>query len=216
MAKTEQETYLKEVNKEVNQMAEEVTYDTGEAKTKSKKSRMNTRYMVRIGIFAAIAFVVMYLEFPLAALFPAYLQVDFSEAVVFIGGVVLGPVAVVLIELIKNILHFMLRGGTGGIGETANFIVGVGLILPPIMILKRKPSSVRLIVGLIAGIMVMIMVAAVSNYYVFLPLYKIPVEVRMGMLIPIILPFNAIKGLIVSVVCVILYKAMYPIFRHLR
>jgi riboflavin transporter FmnP len=80
------------------------------------KKVMSTQYMVRVAIFSAIAFVVMYLEFPLGTLFPPYLQIDFSEAVVFIGGVVLGPAAVILMEVLKNLLHLIFRAGTGGVG----------------------------------------------------------------------------------------------------
>ncbi len=78
-------------------------------------------YITKVGVLSAVAVILYYLEFPILPAFP-WLMIDFSEIPVLLGGFALGPVAGVLIELIKNILHFIFKGATGGVGELANFL----------------------------------------------------------------------------------------------
>ena len=86
--------------------------------------RFSARYVAFVGVFGAIAAVLMYLEFPLPFA-PAFYKLDFSEVPVLIGTFSLGPLAGVLIEFIKILLHFIIKGTqTAGVGEIANFAVG--------------------------------------------------------------------------------------------
>lgn len=182
------------------------------------KQKMDTGYLVRVALISALAFVVMYFEFSAGALFPGYeyLKIDLSEVIVFIGGVILGPVAVILIELIKNLLFFLLRN-SGGVGEMANFTVGVALMLPAVIIIRNSFDKGRLALGFAVGIVTMVLAAFVGNYFVFLPLWGVanPSD-RMAMLLPVLLPFNALKGGIVAVLSIIMHFALKPIYRHLR
>lgn len=189
--------------------------NTMNQETTVTKQRMDTSYMIRISIFSAIAFVVMYLEFPIAALFPPFLQIDLSDAVAFIGGVTMGPLGVVLIELIKNLLHLLLRGGTGGIGELANFMVGVALILPPVLIYRRRKTFLSLIIGFVIGVVAMVLVASVGNYFIFLPAYGVAVDDMMAGIVSIYAPFNMVKGVIVAMVSLILHQGMKGIYKYI-
>ena len=180
-----------------------------------KKQRINTGVMIRISLFAALAFVVMYLEFPIAAMFPAFLQIDLSDVVVFIGGMTMGPMAVVFIELIKNLLHLLLRGGTGGVGELANFLVGVALILPPVIVYGRRKTVLSLIVGLVLGIVTMVVVGAVGNYFIFLPFYGVSSEDLIGSIAVVYAPFNLVKGTIVAVTAFVLHQSIKDIYKYI-
>ena len=57
------------------------------------KKRMNVNYLVKTAILAAIAFLLMYLEFPLP-IAPPWLKLDFSDLPAVIAGFSLGPVPV--------------------------------------------------------------------------------------------------------------------------
>ncbi len=179
------------------------------------KNHMSAGYMIRVSIFSALAFLVMYVEFPIAALFPAFLQIDFSDVLAFIGGVTLGPLAVVLIELIKNLLHLILNSSTGGVGELANFSVGVALILPAVLIYKKKKSIPSLIVGFIVGIVSMVIVASVGNYYIFLPFYGVPGDAVLENIIAVYAPFNVVKGLIVGTAAIVLHQSIKRIYKYI-
>ena len=187
-----------------------------EAVTSTSRAVMETGYMIRISIFSAIAFIVMYLEFPIVALFPPFLQIDLSDVIVFISGVTLGPWSVVLVELIKNLLHLLLRGGTGGVGELANFTVGVALILPAVLMYRSRKTFVSLILGFVLGIISMVVVASIGNYFIFLPFYGVAQEDMIGSIVSLYVPFNLVKGGIVAIVSVVIHQSIKGIYRYIE
>ena len=63
-----------------------------------------TAAIVKTGLLSAAATVLMFIEFPLPV-FPAFLQLDLSEVPALLGSFALGPMAGILVELIKNLLH---------------------------------------------------------------------------------------------------------------
>jgi riboflavin transporter FmnP len=159
---------------------------------------------------------------------PPFLKIDFSEIPVLLGTFALGPLAGVVIELIKNLLHLTVST-TAGIGDLANFIVGCAYIIPAGLIYKRMKSRNGALIGLLTGVISMTLVASIANYYIFIPLYgivlKFPVDAIIGMgnsvnglivslksLIAFgIAPFNIIKGIVISAVVLAIYKKVSPL-----
>ena len=150
----------------------------------------------------------MYIDFPIPFL-PAWLKIDLSDVPALLGAFGFGPLAGVLIELIKNILIVLVKGTqTGLVGETANFLIGVALILPASFVYSRNKSKKSAILGMVLGAVCMEVVGIIANVYFLLPAYGMqmsPAEsmkyVTMGLL-----PFNGIKAIIVSVLTYVLYK----------
>ena len=97
-------------------------------KAVTKKQAISTSNMVKISILGVMSFILMFMNLPLP-IFPAFLKIDFADIPSVIGGFALGPVAGIMIQLIKNILHFMFDNSTGGVGEISNFIVGGSFVL---------------------------------------------------------------------------------------
>jgi len=168
----------------------------------------NTNKMVKISLLSALALILMYIDFPVIPLFP-WLRIDLSDVPALIGAFGFGPLAGVLIELIKNILIVLVKGTqTGLVGETANFLVGVALIFPASFVYSRNKSKKSAILGMILGALCMEVVGVIANVYFLLPAYGMqmsPTEsikyITLGLL-----PFNGIKALIVSVLTYIVYK----------
>lgn len=192
----------------------------------------NLNKTIKISLLSAIAFVLMFFEIPLP-IFPSFLQIDLSDLPALLGTFALGPVSGVLIELFKNVLHIVFKGTqTGFVGEFANFMVGSIFVVTAGIIYKMRKSKKTAILGLIAGTVVMSLSASVLNYTVLLPLYakifKAPIEafVAMGMAINSniktvkdlvllsILPFNLLKGIVVSAVTIPVYKSISPILHR--
>ncbi|MGO1820229.1 MAG: ECF transporter S component, partial [Senegalia sp. (in: firmicutes)] len=155
---------------------------------------------------------------------------DFSDIPALIGAFALGPMTGVVIELIKNVLNLALEGTTtAGVGELANFIVGSLFVFTAASIYEKGKSFKSAIIGLIAGTLVMTVVAAVANYFFLLPfyskLYGLPIDsfVEMGavlnkyvvdvksLVIFAITPFNIVKGILISAITIPLYKRISPI-----
>ncbi|EKU49811.1 ECF transporter S component [Staphylococcus massiliensis] len=176
-----------------------------------------TRKLIMIGMLSAIAFVLMFIKFPLPFL-PPYLTIDFSDVPALIATFTFGPLAGILVEFIKNVLNFLINMGDP-VGPVANFLAGSTLILVAYLIYKKKRSMKSLVSGLIVGTVMMTLVLSILNYFVLLPLYgyimnlgdvvkNLKVIIAAG-----IIPFNLIKGILVSLVFLLLFKRLKPFLK---
>jgi len=197
----------------------------------NNKKKLSTRMIAQIGMLAAIAFVLMLFEIPLPFA-PSFYEIDFSEVPVLIGCFSMGPLAGVLIELVKIILNLCINGTvTAGVGELANFVIGCALVLPAAFIYKRKKTKKGAIIGLVTGTLFMTISGCFINAYVMLPTYAkafgMPIEalVEMGSAVNAsitdlltfvmfaVVPFNLLKGVLVSIIVLLIYKKISPILK---
>lgn len=198
----------------------------------SVKQRGSTKTIAKIGVLAAVATVLMLLEFPLWFA-PSFYELDFSEVPVLLGTFALGPVAGIAIEFIKILINFVLNGtDTGGIGELANFIVGCSFIVPAGYIYKHKKSFATAIIGLVVGTLALAAVGSMMNYYLLLPVYSkiygAPIQafIDMGnvinpaitdlktLVLYAVVPFNLFKGIVVSSITLLIYKKISPVLHR--
>jgi len=194
-------------------------------KIMNKLSRkQKTNFIAKTGILAAVAIVLMYLEFPLPFM-PGFLKFDFSEIPVLLAAFALGPLSAVIIELIKNLAHFPTTQ-TSGIGELANFLIGCALVVPAGIIYRRNKSKKSAIIAMLTGTLVMTLFASLANYFVLIPFYiqiGFPLEAIIGMvseagnhlvhdfktlIVYVFVPFNLFKGFVVSIIVAIIYKRL--------
>lgn len=192
---------------------------------------VKTKYTIKIALLAAIAFILMLFQFPVPV-FPGFLKIDFSDLPALLGSFALGPIAGMIIEAVKNLLHALIRGTqTGGVGELSNFIVGSALAVPAGLVYLRQKTKKGAVKGLVVGVLAMAVVASFSNYFLVLPLYQkvlgMPLEVIVessskvnsaivdlrSLIIYGILPFNLVKGTAVSIVTALLYKRLSWLLR---
>lgn len=190
-----------------------------------------TKFIIKIAILSALAFLLMLFDFPLPLLPPFY-KIDLSEVIVVLGGIALGPLASILIEALKILLMFILRGSsTAGVGELANFIMGCAFTLPIIYVYTHLSNRKGLTIGMICGILTLIIVGALTNYFILLPIYSyfyhLPLDdiIQMGrglsgnvtnlftFVMFMTIPFNLIKGIISCLIVSTMYKKIIPIIK---
>ena len=195
-----------------------------------KKELWNTKVMVKVSVLAVISFILMFFEFPLVWLAPTFIKLDISDLPALIGAFALGPMAGEIIELLKNILNLLIDGTTtGGVGELANFVVGAAYVYTAGAIYFRKKNFKHAIVGLFFGTIVMTIIMAVANYYIMFPFYAklfgMPLDtlIEMGtainsrivdmksMILYTVVPFNLLKGIVISALTILIYKKVSPI-----
>ncbi len=174
------------------------------------------RVMVSVAMLSSIAYVLMLLNFPIPP-FPSFLKIDFSDLPALIGALVFGPMAGIIIELLKNVLDYFMTGSETGIpvGHFANFVSGILFILPTYYIYNKMKSKKGMTFGLIIGTILMAMIMSVLNYFVLLPAYtfflNMPVmsgpEIR-SYIVAGVLPFNIVKGVVMSLVFLFLFSKM--------
>lgn len=167
----------------------------------------NTNKLIKISLLSAIAIILMYFDFPIIPAF-SWLKIDLSDVPALIGAFGFGPIAGVLIELIKNLLIPLVKGSqTGFVGEIANFLIGVSLILPASFIYHRNKSKRNAVLGMVSGTIFMEVAGIVANVYFLLPAYgmKMPADMLQNY-IWALLAFNGLKAIMVSVLTYIVYK----------
>lgn len=200
---------------------------------KNSMPRTNSpaRRVALVGVFSAIAAVLMLFELPLWFA-PSFYELDFSEIPVMICAFAMGPVAGVATELCKVLLKLVLKGTTTAfVGDFANFVVGCSLVLPVSIAYYAKKSKKTAILGLILGTAVMTVFGSGFNALYLLPkfseLFGMPMDAIISMGTAVnssihsvwtlvffaVVPFNILKGLLVSAVTMLLYKHISPILK---
>lgn len=170
--------------------------------------KSNINKTVKVSLLVGVAFILMFIELPIIPIFP-WLKMDISDVPALMGAFAFGPLTGILIEFLKVVMHFLLTGSsTGGVGEVANFMIGVSFVAPAAFIYWRNKSKKTAILGMIVGLIAMEVVAIVANIYFLLPVYGMkmtPAELMEYVTIGL-LPFNTVKGVVLSVLTYMLYK----------
>lgn len=190
------------------------------------KTRTNS-YVRKIAVTAmlsALSAVLMFLSFPIPALIPSFVKLDFSELPALVAAFVISPLAGVAVCLVKNVINVFFTT-TGGIGELCNFLLGAMLVLPAGFIYKFMKTRKGAVIACLAGCFVMAGSSILINYYISYPVYfniYAPEEVILGLyqklnpavsnlwdaLIWFNAPFTFVKGLLVSIMTFVIYKPL--------
>ena len=134
-----------------------------------KKIKFNARFVAWTAVFAALAAVLQLLEFRLPIL-PSFLAVDFSELPAVLASFSLGPTSGVLVCLIKNLIK-LITTTTGGVGELANFLIGIFYVIPAGLIYKYRHTFGGAVIGMVVGIVCCGLISVPLNYYITYPVY---------------------------------------------
>ncbi len=204
----------------------------GERRLPETRKVTPARRVSIIGICSAIATILHMLDFPLLFLAPEFYKLDFSELPVLLCGFYLGPSATVACEGIKILLKLLLKGtSTAFVGDLANFVVGCSFVLPATFFYHAHKSKHSAVLGLALGTGILAIFGSAFNAVYLLPkfaqLYGIPLDVIISMGTAIwpgvknvttfvmlcVAPLNLVKGTVVSVLTMLLYKRVArPLF----
>lgn len=199
-----------------------------------KDPRLRTRKITCIAIFSAIAGVLMVFDFALPFI-PSFYKLDLSSIPVMIVAFAYGPVAGIVSEFIKVVLKVLFKGtSTAFVGELAEFLIGSFLIMPASIIYHLKKTKKTAIIGLATGTFAMTVFGSIFNAIYLIPAYArlfgMPLEAIIGMaskanseitnvstlVIWAVVPFNILKGVVVSVVTMLIYKKLSPVIHSVN
>ena len=164
---------------------------------------------------------------------PGFYKLDISELPVLICTFYLGPVAGVVAELVKVLVKLIIKGTTTAyVGDFANFFVGCSFVLPASVIYHAKPGKKSALTGMIVGTLVMTVFGSAFNAIYLLPkfaeMFGMPLDAIIGMgtavnsainsvstlVLFAVVPFNLLKGIVVSALTFLLYKRISPILHR--
>lgn len=196
---------------------------------KNRKKMSDTHYITYTALFSCMAAVLMLAEIPLFFA-PGFYKLDLSELPVMICTFYLGPVAGVTAEFVKVLLKLLLKGtSTAFVGDFANFAVGCTFVLPASILYHAHPSKKTALIGMVVGTLIMTVFGSAFNALYLIPkfsqLFHMELEkiVAMGtavnhriqsvytLVLYAVVPFNLLKGAVVSVLTFLLYKRISPL-----
>ena len=198
--------------------------------------KLTTKQMTLIAIMSAITVILyFFVKFNLP-FFPPWLDIQVSELPALITGFAYGPYAGCLVILIRFLVKLP-QTITAGVGEFADLILGVVLVIITSLIYRKHKTIKGALVGTALGVGVCTVLACVLNWLVLIPAYielaKFPLEALVGMMNYIpgitvtadnfmlvyifigVLPFNLFRYLIVGLLTFLLYKKTHIVLSKL-
>lgn len=200
----------------MNQATHETNVKTANTRGTSRSKATNlfsTRTMVTVSLLSALSYVLMLLESPP---FIGFLRLEFSDIPAIIGAFQFGPLAGLVIELIKNVIKAITATKTAGIGELANFIISIAYVVPAAIIYRKMKGKYKSLTSFTVATVAMTIAGFLMNYFVTIPMYAtlyggidnvvavakgIPgIKDKFTLILFGITPFNIVKGIFLGIV----------------
>ena len=197
----------------------------------NNKKAISTRKMVIMGMMTAMATVIYYLDFPVPFM-PGFIKLDFSNVISLLTGFALGPIEGAVVCLLKNLIHLLIKGldTTMGIGDIFDFVTSAFFVIVAATIYKRNKTKKGAIIATFTGMIAFTAISLPLNYFIVYPIYfkafggeaailgayqklNSSVSSTFEALCLFNLPFTFIKGLLCSIITIIIYKPLSPILK---
>ena len=196
--------------------------------------KISTKKMICIAMMSAIAIVVYYLDFPVP-LMPSFIKLDLSNVVSLFAGFTLGPAAGVIVCLIKNVIHLVIKGfgTTMGIGDIFDFVTSAVFALSAGLVYRKIHTKKGAVIGCIVGTAAYTLISLPLIYFIVYPIYAkafggmeaiisaynaiLPGTDNLFSALCIFnLPFTLVKGILCSLVTILIYKPLITALRKTR
>ncbi len=182
---------------------------------KKTGTRMDIKKLATLAMLIALAFVVMYLSKFIPSV-NGFLDFDFKDVVLCIGGFIYGPIAALMMTVVVCFLEMITVSHTDIIGCIMNIVATASFVCTACAIYKRNRTMKGAIIGLASAVVVLVVVMLAWNYFLT-PIYqRIPREAIVDMLPTVFLPFNAVKGGLNMTVTLLVYKPVVDALRKAK
>lgn len=169
------------------------------------KKSLDARQIAILAMFTALSFVVVLFSRAIPDV-EGFLSYEPKDAIIVIAGLLFGPVQAVIVAVVVSFIEMVTISSTGLIGFLMNVISTCTFVIPPAIIYQKRRTRGGALVGLAIGTVAMTVMMVLWNY-IITPLYMhVDRSVVVGMLIPVFVPFNLIKGGINAGITLLLYK----------
>lgn len=160
-----------------------------------------------IGIMAGLSLVLMLVRFPLVPS-AGWLEYDLGDIPILLTAIVAGPIPALFTLLITVLIEMVTISKGGFWGMIMHLLATGSMILILSAIYRRRPTNKSLIAGLVMAALTLVAVMIPMNL-VITPLFMPGMSARdvLPMIVPILLPFNLMKGLLHGLIVFSLYKA---------
>ena len=193
-------------------------------------NRSRTHKLTISAMLSGVAFLLMFIEFPIPALIPSFVKLDVSDLPELLAAFSLGPVYGIVVTFLKNLLFSVLHGTSSAyVGELFNFVMGSFFSFSAGYIYARNKSRKGALIGAVVGAALMAVLSVPFNYLLVYPAYVVcyglPLDAIIGMYQAILpssdslikcltifnMPFTFFKGMLDVVLCFLIYKPLSPL-----
>jgi len=176
------------------------------------RSSISTKTLTTLAMLTGVAYVVMLFSKLLPSV-NGFLDFDFKDVIICIGGFTFGPMAAAFISILVCFIEFISISGTGPIGLIMNILATCSFCCTACFIYKKRHTKAGAVIGLACGVVCLVIVMLLWNYLVT-PIYQeVPRKVVVKMLPTVFFPFNLAKGGMNMAATLLLYK---PVVTALR
>lgn len=194
------------------------------------RQAQRTHHVAVASMLSAVAFVLMYVEFPIPALIPSFIKLDVSDLPELLAAYAIGPIWGVVVTLLKNLLFSVFHGTSSAyVGELCNFLLGSVFSFTAGLFYHRHKSRRTALFGAVLGAVLMALISLPINYFIVYPayvvVYKLPMDVIISMYQAILptadnlikclaifnIPFTFFKGMLDVLLCFLIYKPLSPL-----
>ena len=176
---------------------------------------VKSRKLVTLAMLSALAYVVMLVgRLPITPV--AFLEYDPKDIIIVIGGFLFGPLSSALMSIVVSLVEMVTVSDTGVIGLVMNILSTCSFACVAAAIYKHRPTLKNAVIGLLCGLAAMTGIMLLWNYFIT-PLYMgVTRQEVAGMLLPIFLPFNVLKGGLNMAVAMLIYTPVVGALRKAR
>ncbi len=136
-----------------------------------KKS--STYKIVVIANLAALSTLLyFFVKFPLPFIFPAFLDIQFSNLPAILGGFMFGPVAGSAVVFVRFAIKVMSGASvTAAVGELGDLLIGLATVITSSLIYRKFHNKKGAIYASVAGMFAWIIMAVIANYFILVPFF---------------------------------------------
>lgn len=167
--------------------------------------KFTTLQLAKLALMIALSCVLVLLiriPFPPAS----FLVYDPADIPIYITTFAFGPVSGLVVTLIVSFIQAFLLGGDQVYGFIMHFFAtGLFCIIAGNMY-RHKKSKKEAILALVVGVIAMTAMMCLANYIVTPMFMGAPREAVLAMMVPVIIPFNLLKGGINAIITFLVYK----------
>ncbi len=175
------------------------------------KNYFSATRIAYLGVFTALAFALRLLQFSVLPAVP-YLELDFSDTFVMVCGYTLGPLSGMICGVLKELIYGICFTKTSFVGELANVVIMLPLVLIPSILYKKHKGIKSVIAAMSIACAVRVLWSFPVNWLLNFPVFVgMNWEVGMSAFIKVwywAMLFNLIKTVALAVTTLLLYKPL--------
>lgn len=176
--------------------------------TLANTNRWSTRTLVTMALLCAIGVLLSFVEVPLLPAAP-WLKYDASAVPALISGFAFGPAAGAAVGIVGAAIHGILFADFSG--AVMNMLVVTAFVVPSSVIWRRSGSWGGRVAALVAGAVSMVAFAILGNLAITPAWLGVPLDAVVALILPVLLPFNAIKAALNAVLAAAVFRAARPL-----